>query len=158
MDRPRIIRWLRIFAISACLVVSLICLVLWVRSYKTGDGFGLCISSTHVVSIVSKAGELYVVSFVGQPFFVPGHFFHSTDTSHKDRSLAKVNSLGFGVNRYQDGSDVVLPHWFPVVFSTALATLIAVPWLRWRFSIRTLLIVTTVVASALGLGVWLTQL
>jgi hypothetical protein len=30
-----------------------------------------------------------------------------------------------------------------------------VPWLRWRFSLRTLQIATTLVAVALGLIVWL---
>jgi hypothetical protein len=44
---------------------------------------------------------------------------------------------------------LILPHWFLAVAATTLAY---VPWLRWskRFSLRTLLIVTTLVALVLG--------
>jgi len=44
--------------------------------------------------------------------------------------------------------------WFPIVMSFGLAIGIG-PWLRWRFSLRTLLITTTLVAVVLGLIVWL---
>lgn len=42
---------------------------------------------------------------------------------------------------------VMMPHWFVVL---VVATIAALPWLRWRFSLRTLLIATTAVALALG--------
>ena len=42
---------------------------------------------------------------------------------------------------------LVMPHWFLVL---VVATLSALPWFRWRFSLRTLLIVTTLIAVALG--------
>jgi hypothetical protein len=45
----------------------------------------------------------------------------------------------------------VIPHWFPVLLTAMLFT---VPWIRqlsWRFSLRTLLIATTLVAVVLGL-------
>ena len=41
----------------------------------------------------------------------------------------------------------MLPHWFAALCPAALA---AIPWIRWRFSLRTLLIATTLVAAALG--------
>ena len=43
-------------------------------------------------------------------------------------------------------------HWLPALLFAAVA---AIPWLRWRFSLRTLLIATTLVAVVLGLIVWL---
>jgi hypothetical protein len=49
---------------------------------------------------------------------------------------------------------VSVPCWYCV---TVLATLVAVPWLRYRFSLRTLLIATTLVAMVLGLIVWMSQ-
>src|SRR6476469_5066865 len=48
----------------------------------------------------------------------------------------------------------VLPYWFLVSLSVIFAV---GPWirqLRWRFSLRTLLIATTLVAVVLGLIVW----
>ena len=46
------------------------------------------------------------------------------------------------------------------LFATRVTVLVAsrcraFPWLRWRFSLRTLLIATTLVAVVLGLIVWL---
>jgi hypothetical protein len=50
-------------------------------------------------------------------------------------------------------STLILPHWFPVLL---FATFAAIPWLvPRRFSLRTLLIATTLVAAVLGLAVWL---
>jgi hypothetical protein len=60
------------------------------------------------------------------------------------------NPHGYGVLR--DG--VYMPHWFLVV---GFAVLSAVPWIEhihWRFTLRTLLIATTLVAIVLGLIVW----
>ena len=36
-----------------------------------------------------------------------------------------------------------------------MAALAAVPWLRWRFSLRTLLIAMTLVAVVLGIIMWM---
>jgi hypothetical protein len=48
--------------------------------------------------------------------------------------------LGFG-----------FPHWFLALTTGAIAT---IPWKPWKFSLRTLLIATTLVAVVLGLIVW----
>jgi hypothetical protein len=52
--------------------------------------------------------------------------------------------------------DVWFPHWF---VASAAAIFAAVPWIRWsnRFSLRTLLIITTLVATVLALIVWETK-
>jgi hypothetical protein len=50
------------------------------------------------------------------------------------------------------GTSVHVPFWYTILFSAILA---ASPWLRyftWRFSLRTLLIATTLVAVVLGTG------
>ncbi len=51
------------------------------------------------------------------------------------------------------GARLVIADWLPTLL---FATLAAVPWLPWsnRFSLRTLLIATTLVAVVLGLIVW----
>jgi hypothetical protein len=45
-----------------------------------------------------------------------------------------------------------IPFWCQIMLTGAMA---AGPWLRWRFSLRTLLIATTLIAILLGLIVWL---
>ena len=53
--------------------------------------------------------------------------------------------------------DVHVPHWFLLSLATVLGT---TPWLRdinWRFSLRTLLIATTLVAVGLGMIVWMSR-
>lgn len=55
------------------------------------------------------------------------------------------------------GPRVVISHWLPALIFAALAI---VPWLRqlrWRFTLRTLLIATTLVAALLGLVTWLSR-
>jgi hypothetical protein len=58
--------------------------------------------------------------------------------------------FGFSTATY-GGTQFQLPHWFFVGLCAGLA---AIPWLRWRFSLRTLLIATTLLAVVLGLAVW----
>jgi hypothetical protein len=76
-----------------------------------------------------------------------------------ERSLAgpeACNSVfrGFDILREPCVTRICGPHWFPVLLSAAFA---AAPWFRrtWKFSLRTLLIATTLVAVVLGLIVWL---
>ena len=50
------------------------------------------------------------------------------------------------------GVGLAVPYWW-LVWPTSL--LVMLPWIHWRFSLRTLLIATTLVAVVLGLIVWL---
>jgi hypothetical protein len=57
-----------------------------------------------------------------------------------------------GPQRIRPGAlSVAAPHWFLLLVA---ATVAAMPWTRWRFSLRTLLIGMAVVAAGLGLIVW----
>jgi hypothetical protein len=52
---------------------------------------------------------------------------------------------------------VAAPYWFPVATVAMIAVL---PWMRelkWQFSLRTLLIATTLIAVVMGLAVWATK-
>jgi hypothetical protein len=51
------------------------------------------------------------------------------------------------------GRVVVIPHWSPVLLFGAIASCPWLPWFKWRFSVRTLLIATTLVAVGLGMVV-----
>jgi hypothetical protein len=58
--------------------------------------------------------------------------------------------LGFCASHYLQ-TFYEIPVWFAILTT---ATLASAPWLRWRFSLRTLLIATTLVAVVLSLIVW----
>jgi hypothetical protein len=53
----------------------------------------------------------------------------------------------------QSSLKIVVPFWLPVLATGATGAAACVPWIRWRFSLRTLLIATTLVAVALGVVV-----
>ena len=77
-------------------------------------------------------------------------------------------TLNNGVTNFGSKGDTL--HWFhsavpiydtwwvavvPYLLAAATAGAASiVPWMRWRFSLRTLLIATTLVAVVLGLAVW----
>ena len=66
---------------------------------------------------------------------------------------AATGLMGFGLTVYSSGKSAVTPHWFLTIL---FSTLVAVPWFRsfrFHFSLRTLLIVMTLVAVGLGVVV-----
>ena len=69
----------------------------------------------------------------------------------------QINRYGFRYNVYSNGLRYMWAPLWAVGASlvAAAATLAAWPCLRWRFSLRTLLIATTLVAVGLGLIMWL---
>jgi hypothetical protein len=63
------------------------------------------------------------------------------------------NPLGFSFKRNTSGVAYELPYWMLVIFASAVGIVL---WTRWskRFSLRTLLVATAIVAVVLGLIVW----
>ncbi len=127
-------------------VVAVLLIALWVRSYWRLDA--LVISSNR--ALASVGGELetlvinqapaksprYLISGRVAPLLPPMHAF-----------------MGFGYEPMPVIPRVVVPYWFPILISGAV---IALPWTcrTGQFTLRTLLIATTLVAIGLGLIVW----
>ena len=85
---------------------------------------------------------------------IDSFFVASLPTYDESKTFYKDDVLGFYFKRMQSGFRLDLPFWFAMLFSTSFAI---VPWRRqinWRFSLRTLLIATTLIAVVLGLVVW----
>ena len=57
-------------------------------------------------------------------------------------------TFGFKRSETPFGPSILFPHWFPIFL---LALRAGIPWLRWRFHLRPLLVATTLVAVVLGL-------
>ena len=153
----RFLRYLRIVFSATCLIACVLLIVLWVRSYWWYDIYAFESSGNHTyVFLVSSADG--VINTVGIPN--DGALFHCSILA--DLSSAPKTGVMSGVTTFElvstgQRTDISFPHWFPIFL---LALLAGIPWLPWwsnRFSLRTLLIATTLVALMLGLIVWISR-
>jgi hypothetical protein len=139
----RYLRYLRIAWTAICGIVFVLLIVLWVRSYSQL----YCLSNwSRQLSVSSCCGHI----FLNEPFY--------SDESAEGGST-KIIKL-FGHHLYfdlypaayivQDGVGIAVPVWG---FVGSALTIGVIPWIRWpkRFTLRALLIATTVVAVILGI-------
>jgi|1186.fasta_scaffold479414_1 hypothetical protein len=153
---PLYLRYLRILVSAFCGLGCVLLIVLWVRSYTRVEDIGGRFAGI-VFRVVSVRARL-VTNFALVPPSERGLSFDvnselNNNTEAHDRDLSEIsNKLGFGF--FQEPSPcVIVPHRFAAFIA---ATLAAMPWIRWskRFSTRTLLIATTLVAVVLGSIMW----
>jgi hypothetical protein len=135
-------RKLRIAWSVACGILCLLLIALWVRSYWFID----IVHLSHR-SLVSMTGRLFVAEHIDR--------YWSTDLR---ASIGEPRLHIWGTSYVAGevfvipiGKQLILPLWFAVSVTSLTS---ATPWLRWRFSLRTLLIATTLVAVVLGAIVW----
>ena len=82
----------------------------------------------------------------------------------KDRAGAREHfaeyhlALGFGRANPKAGASItIVPFWFPMFLFATGGVAAAAPWIKWRFSVRTLIIATTLVAVVLGIVVYVAR-
>jgi hypothetical protein len=124
-------------------VVAVLLCVLWVRSYWRVEYVRAGVPPA-CIEIKSADGNVHFYRFSGD-----GKAFLNLE------SLTYVEgNHAFASNSWDsyDSWYIVIPDWFATFVAAAL---VAAPWLSWKFSLRTLLISTTLVAVVLGLIVWL---
>ena len=133
MERSRVTRYLRIAVTALSLTACVLFVALWVRSYSWTDistkwnvasNQGRLIKFRTIDLITIEARDPYIYT---HPFG-----FISIGTRRVEFTQAYPGSA--------------LPFSAVVIPALALAS---IPWLPWRFSLRTLLIATTLVAVAL---------
>ena len=144
-------RKLRIAWSVAWGVVAVLLCVLWVRSYRVGGYLRVPIGSRNFY-VVAEGGELEILLF---QFVLDDGWAYGLRDPKESNVTSIADVLGFRIlyvaNFY---SGVTLPYWAALVTCAGLA---AATWTRRfsKFSLRTLLIATTLVAVVLGLVVWL---
>ena len=135
-------RKLRIAWSVVCLVACVLLIVLWVRSYFACDTLQIYFNS-QTFRLDHLHGVMYGRTTLSKN---SGPDYWLLDTGQPQR-LGKTHIFptvgGFGA---------FVPFWCPALLAGILA---AAPWLHWHFSLRTLLIATTLVAVVLGAIVWL---
>jgi hypothetical protein len=153
-------RKLRIAWSVGCCIACALLIVLWVRSYYSRDMTRGCICRSHLhMSVTSLNGEAAVAfdEWRGNPH--PWMFECVSNSENmvavfSDVGKPPLSWLGFRLQFKATLVVIILPYWFLVPVPVAFTS---IPWVRWkqRFSLRTLLIATTLAAVVLGLIVWL---
>jgi hypothetical protein len=160
MERLSIVRPLRIATSAAFLLVCALWIALWARSYYWVDNVIGRLSNTTSLDVGSAQGQLAILAInrvhVEPPF---GHDVWTLKSVSLDQVPEEIRlySLSnpcrtlfhFGRHFEIDQNSVRMPHWFLVMTTGVTATVLAIRR-PWRFSLRTLLIVMTLVAVALG--------
>ena len=157
MNRPRLIRGLRITWAVTCAIACVLLTVLWVRSYRYYDSLSYSFSAK-APEICWCEGLLHVglmkelpTSEVG-PLRVQTHRISRMERWQREIQYKHTNALGFG--GINDSHEFVLisPFWCPWIVSGVCAALLWPSKTR-SFTLRTLLIVTALLAAVLSLAV-----
>jgi hypothetical protein len=146
------IAWSVVWGVAAVLLI-----VLWVRSYWIADGVFGPVTSKYGLALSSVPGSLGVHVYSNEPSPIRPQW--KIASQPYDEWYAGAEKVQFTSSRlwgafYRGQYGYMAPDWFALI---VLATIAAAPWLPWwsnRFSLRTLLIATTLVAVGLGVIVW----
>jgi len=133
-------------------LAAVLLIVLWVRSYWWWDTVQGPLIGGVQFSAGSHHGRLAVGTGAFEIVPVISWGRQSVQSYYEAVAvLSRIAPSGFAFFHSGGSWEIHIPHWFA---TSGLAVLAAAPWLRWRFRLRTLLIVTTLVALVLGLVVY----
>jgi hypothetical protein len=157
---PRRFRRTRIAVSILFGVLTVALCVLWVRSYWWKDGAVWVFAPGRYIAVESDRGNLTsrFQDLRGQARFPYDGPMKLTELTFRSRWLSTSDRFkGFGWHISRDFVLIASPYWFLVLTAATLGLLTAALRPRWHFSLRTMLIATTLVAVVLGLGVWLAR-
>lgn len=140
LKRP-IFGYLRVAFSVVCGIISLLLVMLWVRSYSYSDELRLSITDSRILWFDSMFGETSLSSIP-----LRGPAWQATIISEQIEQPG--STVGFTFRRKRGAWSLSVRHWFLVLLCFMLA---AAPWLKWRFSLRTLLIAMALIALGLGI-------
>jgi hypothetical protein len=127
-------------------VLAVLLCVLWVRSYAHSDLVDVPFGSSKSFRITIDPGMIWTAKID-----MPSEWnFESEPVSRKHELLASIYRHGFAFSGADSEFAIALPFWLYVIFSILVGSLSWIP----RFSLRTLLIATTLLALIMGLVVY----
>lgn len=145
------LRRLRFAASVLFAVVCMSLIALWVRSYYYLDDLSEPISRARGIQLTSVEGQVRVSINKLNPAVAirwsDWDLFSVESKSGYAQSEVESTKWGF-VFAAMDYWAIWAPHWFLVLISASAACL---PWIPRRFSLRTMLLATTLAAVVLGL-------
>jgi hypothetical protein len=157
MESSRLLRLLRIAVTALGLTACVMLVALWVRSYWCGDRI-IKRDPTGFLIIGSLRGNVELSEVkMPQANSTAAQWSIASTSAAKEQHFVQLaepdySVLGFHFIRRPSNVAMVLPLWMPL---TAIIGMVAILWIPWsrRFSLRTLLIATTLVAVGLGIVV-----
>jgi phosphotransferase system glucose/maltose/N-acetylglucosamine-specific IIC component len=142
-----------------CLGVCVALMGMWMRSYYWSYQVFWRTSASYSVGFTSLSGRLVICDCNVAPFgWEKATQFPCLDWRVSDTSTIQQSpDAQFHIFSDTTGSGFMVPFWLPVLLSALSAGLATIPWIRrpYRFSLRTLLIATTLLAVVLGMIAWL---
>ena len=146
------LKYLRIAVTALSLAASMLLIALWVRSYTWRDELALLFDGGSKLALLQShpARLVAAMEYAGTDVFSREEYSHIFSTQRwtppRDRGFRSLlPRIWTGIH----SSGIELPYCLLICAGGTFAT---IPWLRWsrRFSLRTLLIATTLVAVGLG--------
>jgi hypothetical protein len=154
-------RYLQIAAAGFFALLAVALIGLWVRSYDRQDSIFKAVSDGSYISGGSFRGLVFFELVRLRPGLPPLRnrtwrirsepFIWPDLNDHWNEGI--LHGLGFQLNNSPDRFFAAVPHWFLITLGGLLAMAIALNRKR-QFSLRMLLIATTLIAGVLGLMVY----
>jgi hypothetical protein len=143
------LKYLRIAVTALSLTACVLLIALWVRSYWWWDTvfYDPPDRPNYVISEVNSVQGRVSFARYDNPFGEANGWGATSDPVDRDLNLEQFL---FKRHEATGDRDVIVPYWFPILCAGTLAI---VPWIPWRFSLRTLLIATALMAVGLGVVV-----
>jgi hypothetical protein len=152
------LRYLRIAFSATCLIACELLIVLWVRSYSKVDSCQWPTGEHSTLHIQSASGRIIAFAIPYSGGWRTGSIPVENVGPSKVLKSPVMGTANY-VSFYNGASRIgVVPYWAVFLPVATIAAAISLPWirkLRWQFSLRTLLIATTLIAAVLGLIVLL---
>ena len=147
--RQVILKYLRTAVTAVCLTACVLLVALWVRSYWRCDSYNRQ-QSGHIsrFRVISMKGYIYVLRSHLTVGSTGGFRSYPISNVYFERNEFMSSGEAFTM-RYRFVSTYGVPVFLVACLSMA-------PWIPWRFSVRTMLIATALVALGLGIIVALT--
>jgi hypothetical protein len=143
-------RKLRIAWSVGCGIAAVLVIGLWVRSYSRADSLVITITKTYQLELQSVPGRC--VGFITYAPSRPIKGFARNASAPPEGAAHTFQHHGI-VGGDPSMQTAWVAHWLIVLICALVGV---APWgRRFRFSLRTLLIATTLIAVVLGLIVWL---
>jgi hypothetical protein len=155
MNRPHILGLLKIAFTATCGTICTVLIAFWVRSYTFHDVYDLDAGRAAMLRIVSEHGLMQIAPWVFERDSLPVPYLRhvSIPVALLGKPATKWRPWLYGKQNYFDGAVerwLVVSYWFLVAFFGSLSIVFPVINTR-RFSVRSLLVVTTLIAVVLGL-------
>ena len=146
----KLLRYLRIAISSFFAVLCLLIIAWWVRSYSWSDGAFLRLTSSEYVQVSAGYGRMCIWFEHKQTLNYRFKHHSHRITTHTPPDADDRIPL-FHVGYWPTMTRVYAAHWVFVVLAGSFAV---IPWCPRRFSLRFLLISTTVIAAVVSVIAW----